>query len=150
MNATSMMNSAKRLFTPAVLVAAVAVPAFADYTDDVANAPQQGIQQPPGRGRPYVLPPLSDHIIVAMADEDAGALNDDGGARDGESANSGTAKQYEPEQGAIVILIPSDLEAIDQESVSDDETAQQSDTEYQDEDTEEALVIIVDDDDDED
>jgi hypothetical protein len=165
MNTTSIANSAKRLFTPVVLAAAVSVPAFADYRDDVANTPLQAITQPLERG--HILPPLSDHIIVATADENDVAVNDQGSAassdemalsddqaavfdaatalKDGETVlnddeNDGTSNQ-EPEQ-VVVVIVPEPLEAVEQQSVSDDGTAHQYDRGYY-KDSETVAVAIV-------
>jgi hypothetical protein len=154
MKTPSIANSGKRLFTPVVLAAAFALPAFADYKDNIANTPQQTIRQPIGQDRAYMLPPLSDHIIVAMADEDAGALNDASpAARDDETAlndeaSDDTATQYnrgyyeEPEQVLVVVLVPEDLETVQQQNISDDETAQQYDRGYY-KDPETVAVVLV-------
>jgi len=158
MNTTSIANSAKRLFTPVVLAAAVTVPAYADYRDDVANTPLQAITQPLERA--YILPPLSDHIIVALANDNGMAVNDQRSAAsvdemalsDDQAAvldaatalnddeNDGTANQQSEQ--VVVVIVPETLEAVEQQNVSDDGTAHQYDRGYY-KDPETVAVAIV-------
>jgi hypothetical protein len=105
--------------------------ALAENTDQVVAMDESTYLTHPG----YMLPPLSDHLMVAKLDdaqfaleedEDEGALEED----------DGTAKEYnrgyyaEPVQVVWVVVAPSSLEAIELSKISDDETARQYDRGY--------------------
>jgi hypothetical protein len=110
--------------------------ALAENTDQVVAMDESTYLNQPSETHPgYMLPPLSDHLMVAKLndaqfaleeDEDEGALEED----------DGTAKEYnrgyyaEPVQVVWVVVAPSSLEAIELSKISDDETARQYDRGY--------------------
>jgi hypothetical protein len=110
--------------------------AFAENTDEVAamNSPTYLIQ--PSETHPgYMLPPLSDHLIVGQMNDDQLALEE----KNGEAAleeDDGTAKEYnrgyyaDPVQIVELVLVPTSIEAIELSNVSDDGTAHQYDRGY--------------------
>ena len=110
----------------AVLIGPVMVSksALAENTDQVV-AMDESIQ--PSETHPgYILPPLSDHLMVAKLNDAQFALEED----------DGTAKEYnrgyyaEPVQIVGFVLVPSTLDAIELSKISDDGTARQYDRGY--------------------
>jgi hypothetical protein len=110
--------------------------ACAENTDEVAamDSPTYLIQ--PSETHPgYMLPPLSDHLIVAQMNDERFALeeNDDEAALE---EDDGTAQEYnrgyyaDPVQIVELVLVPTTIEAIELSNVSDDGTAQQYDRGY--------------------
>ena len=105
--------------------------AFAENTDEVSAMDQGTYLIEPSETHPgYMLPPLSDHLIVAKLNEAQFAFqeNEDQGALE---EDDGTAKEYnrgyyaEPGQIVGFVLAPTIREAIELSKVSDDGTAQQ-------------------------
>lgn len=109
--------------------------AFAENTDEVGMDEGANLIQPSEPYPGYILPPLSDHLMIAQLndgevaleeDEDVGALEE----------NDGTAKGYnrgyyaEPAQIVRFVLAPTSLEAIEVSEGSEDGTAQQYDRGY--------------------
>ena len=110
--------------------------AFAEKTDEVAAMGKGTYLIQPSETHPgYMLPPLSDHLIVAQLNDDQFALeeNDDEAVLE---EDDGTAKEYnrgyyaDPVQIVELVLVPTTLEAIELSNVSDDGTAQQYDRGY--------------------
>ena len=122
----------------AVLIGPVMVgkSALAENTDQVVAMDEstyliQSSETHPG----YMLPPLSDHLMVAKLNDAAFALEEDedeGALEEGD----GTAKEYnrgyyaEPVQIVWFALAPSSLDAIELTKMSDDGTARQYDRGY--------------------
>jgi hypothetical protein len=110
--------------------------AFAENTDEVAAMDQATYLIQPSETHPgYMLPPLSDHLIVTQLNDDQFALkeNDDEAALE---EDDGTAKEYnrgyyaEPVQIVELVLVPTTIEEIELSNVSDDGTARQYDRGY--------------------
>lgn len=125
--------------------------ALAENTDQVAAIEQPYLIQPSQTHPGYMLPPLSDHLIVAQSDQDEFALEEGGAAGDENLAieeDDRTAAQYnrgyyeEPVQIAAFVLLPTTLEAVELADVSDDGTAQQFDRGYY-KDPEMIVALIV-------
>ena len=123
--------------------------AFADNTDEVAAMDHGTYLIQPSETHPgYMLPPLSDHLIVAQLNDAQFVLqeNEDQGALE---EDDGTAKEYnrgyyaEPVQIVGFVLAPTTLEAIELSKVSDDGTAQQYDRGYYKEPEITVALIIV-------
>lgn len=123
--------------------------ALAENTDQAAAMDEgtyliQPRKTPPG----YMLPPLSDHLLVAQLN-DAQFAVEEGGFEKGD----GTAKEYnrgyyaEPVQIVEFVPAPSFIESIEPSRVSDDGTAQQYDRGYyKDPETIVAMIIVSSDD----
>jgi hypothetical protein len=120
----------------AVLTGPIIKSAFAENTDGVAAMDQDSYLIQPSETHPgYMLPPLSDHLMVAQLNDAHFALeeNEDQAALE---EDDGTAKKYnrgyyaEPVQIVRFVLTPTTLEAIERSKVSDDGTAQQYDRGY--------------------
>jgi len=110
--------------------------AFAENTDEVAigsgYAPEVAMDQgmhlfQPSETHPgYMLPPLSDHLMIAQLNHVDVALEE----------NDGTAKEYnrgyyaEPVPIVALLLAPTTVEAIELSKGGDDGTAQQYDRGY--------------------
>jgi hypothetical protein len=121
-----------------VLIGSVMVSklALAENTDQVLAMDESTYLIQPSETHPgYMLPPLSDHLMVAKLndaqfaleeDEDQGVLEED----------DGTAKEYnrgyyaEPVQIVWFVLAPSSLDAIELSKIGDDGTARQYDRGY--------------------
>jgi len=118
----------------AVLIAPAFAGNLAGNTDQVAaiNVGPYLIQ--PSETHPgYMLPPLSDHLLVARLDDDQFAVEQDNVAFEDDD---GTATQYnrgyyrEPEQPAAFVFVPTTIEAFELTNASDDATAPQYDRGY--------------------
>ena len=113
----------------AVLIGSVMVSksALAENTDQVAAMDESTYLIQPSETQPrYMLPPLSDHLMIAQLNHVDVALEE----------NDGTAKEYnrgyyaEPVPIVALVLAPTTVEAIELSKVGDDGTAQQYDRGY--------------------
>ena len=109
--------------------------AFAENSDEVAMDQGTHLIQPSETSPGYILPPLSDHLMIAQLNDGEAALEEDENVGALEE-NDGTAKEYnrgyyaEPVQIVRFVLAPASLEAIEVSEGSDDGTAQQYDRGY--------------------
>jgi hypothetical protein len=117
--------------------------AFAKATDEVATY----LIHPSGTHPGHMLPPLSDHLIVAGLNDDQFGLEENGDEAVVEG-DDGTAKEYnrgyyaEPVQIVKLVLVSTTSEAIERSKVSDDGTARQYDRGYY-EDPEMIVALII-------
>jgi len=139
-------GTTKRTRAIVTLLAAAAVFSGSVFVERTAVGATDSIQ-PDDPDSGYVLPPLSDHILLARLHEEQVALRSDNG-QEALEAHDGTAKQYnrgyyrEPvEIGQLVLVtVPSTLEETEAINVSDDGTAQQFDRGYY---KEPAIVALI-------
>jgi len=136
-----MPKRTKAIVTALAGAALLSGPVFAEETT-VAGATQNvdeggamTLIQPGDTNSRYTLPPLSDHILLARANEDQVAVPQDKG-QSALGEDDGTAKQYnrgyytDPVQIAQLVPVPTTLEQTEAVNVSNDETAQQFDRGY--------------------
>jgi hypothetical protein len=110
--------------------------ALAENTDQVVAIDGSTYLIQPSETHPgYMLPPLSDHLMVAKLNDAQFALKED--EDDGVlEQDDGTAKEYnrgyyaEPVQIVWFVLAPSTLDAIELSKIGDDGTARQYDRGY--------------------
>ncbi len=136
-----MLNRTKTIFAALAAAAVLTGPvivnksAFAENTDEVGMDQGTHLIQPSETYPGYILPPLSDHLMIAQLNDGEVALEEDGNAGALEE-NDGTAKEYnrgyyaEPAQFVRFVLAPTNLEAIEVSEGSEDGTAQQFDRGY--------------------
>jgi len=126
----------KAIVTSLAAVVVLSGPAFSTIASAAQNEGGAiNLTQPEDTNSGYTLPPLSDHILFAQANEDQTAVPQ----HNRQSAfgdDDDTAKQYnrgyytEPVQIAQLVPVPTTLEETEAVNVSNDETAQQFDRGY--------------------
>ena len=136
-----MPKRTKAIVTSLAAAAALSGSVFAEETSVVGVAQNvdkggaMNLIQPADPDSGYTRPPLSDHILLAQANEGQAAVPQDNG-QGALGEGDGTAKQYnrgyytEPVQIAQLVLMPTTLDQTEAVNVSNDETAQQFDRGY--------------------
>lgn len=149
-----MPKRTKAIVTALAAAAVLSGPVFAEETsvasaaENIGEGAAMNLIQPVDPDSGYTLPPLSDHILLAQANEDQVAVPQDNG-QGALGEDDGTAKQYnrgyytELVQIAQLVLVPATLEEIEAGNVSDDRTAQQFDRGYYKEPEIVALIILL-------
>jgi hypothetical protein len=124
----------RAIVTSLAAVAVFSGPAFSIVASAAQNVEKGGainVIQPESTNLGYALPPLSDHILLAQANEDQIAV-----PQNNRQSGDDTAKQYdrgyytEPVQITQLVPVPTTLEQTEAVNVSNDETAQQFDRGY--------------------
>lgn len=121
-----------------------AIPAGSGYADtEIANVGTGYTGSEWRTGYMVILP-----VEMAFDSEDDGIADSEAVVEDGTTHEFDRGYYKDPDQVAMVVVVPSNLDAIEQQDVSDDDTAQQFDRGYyQDPEQTTALVIIPEDDD---